>query len=131
VTALLAVGAVGLLAACSDSESSDPVAEARDEAVAEEGPSIVDQVEGATIVDVRTPAEFDDGHLEGAVNIDVQDASFDQRIAELPTDGTYFVYCRSGNRSAAAVERMRELGFTDVVDGGGFEALVAAGLPAA
>lgn len=81
----------------------------------------------ATIVDVRTPEEFAAGHVAGAVNVDVQADDFDARIAELPTDGSYVVYCRSGNRSARAVERMRGLGFTDLADGGGLEDMAAAG----
>ncbi|MDX1621892.1 MAG: rhodanese-like domain-containing protein [Nitriliruptorales bacterium] len=93
--------------------------------------SIVAQAEGRTWIDVRTPAEYADAHLLGAVNIDLQSADFRQRIAELPRDGSYLVYCRSGNRSATAAGIMSELGFTDVVDGGGFAALVAAGLPEA
>lgn len=71
---------------------------------------------GATIIDVRTPAEFADGHLDGAVNIDVQASDFDQRISELDPDGTYLIYCRSGNRSAVAVDRMGALGFGDLSD---------------
>lgn len=70
------------------------------------------------IIDVRTPAEYAEGHLEGAVNIDVQDASFGTIVGQLPTDGQYFIYCRSGNRSAAAIETMKASGFTDLVDGG-------------
>ena len=70
------------------------------------------------VIDVRTPEEFASGHLEGAVNIDVQSASFDAAVSELPTDGEYVVYCRSGNRSAAAIDRMEGLGFTTITDAG-------------
>jgi rhodanese-related sulfurtransferase len=71
---------------------------------------------GVTIVDVRTPAEFAEGHLPGAVNVDVESGSFEQQIQQLPTDGTYFVYCRSGNRSGVATDQMATLGFTDLYD---------------
>ena len=71
------------------------------------------------IVDVRTPAEYAAGHLDGAVNLDVQSADFDSKLAELPTDGEYVVYCQSGNRSAAATARMVDAGFSDVTDAGG------------
>ena len=71
------------------------------------------------IIDVRTPGEFASGHLEGAVNIDVQSASFDETVTQLPTDGEYVVYCQSGNRSAAAIDRMEGLGFTELTDAGG------------
>lgn len=71
------------------------------------------------VIDVRTPGEFASGHLEGAVNIDVQSASFDETVSELPTDGDYVVYCQSGNRSAGAIDRMEGLGFTALTDAGG------------
>lgn len=81
------------------------------------------------IVDVRTPAEYADGHLEGAVNIDVQSPEFDAEIAELDTEGDYVVYCRSGNRSAQAASRMESAGLT-VRDAGGLsDAESATGLP--
>lgn len=73
------------------------------------------------IVDVRTPGEYADGHLDGALNIDVQSATFDAAIAELDPDGSYIVYCRSGNRSAAAIDRMEAAGFTDLVNAGGLQ----------
>ncbi len=73
---------------------------------------------GTVVLDVRTPAEFAEGHLDGAVNIDVQGTDFAARAAELPTDAPVVVYCRSGNRSAAAVAVLRDLGFTDLTDAG-------------
>jgi phage shock protein E len=81
---------------------------------------------GTVIIDVRTADEFASGHLDGALNLDVQSAAFDQLVAELPRDGVYVVYCRSGNRSAAAVERMANLGFVTLIDAGGLEAAAAA-----
>ena len=86
------------------------------------------KAEGAAVIDVRTPEEYAEGHVEGATNIDVQATDFDDRVAELDRDTTYVVYCRSGNRSAAAAERMREAGLT-VVDGGSLEDMAAAGYP--
>ena len=73
------------------------------------------------ILDVRTPAEFATGHLDGAVNLDVQSAEFDALVSELDPEGSYVVYCRSGNRSAQAIDRMSDLGFTDLTDGGSVE----------
>lgn len=85
----------------------------------------------ATLVDVRTPAEYAEGHLEGAVNIDAQEAGFVARAAEeLDPVGSYILYCRTGSRSAAAAKQLRVLGFTDVVDAGSLEeAARATGLP--
>jgi phage shock protein E len=80
------------------------------------------------VIDVRTPAEVTEGHLTGAVLLDIQDPGFRDAIAELPRDEAYFVYCRSGNRSGQAIELMRELGFTDLVNGGAYDDLAQAGL---
>ena len=56
------------------------------------------------LLDVRTPAEYKEGHLKGAINIDVKDSvSFKKKALEqLPKDKTVMVYCRSGKRSATA-----------------------------
>lgn len=70
------------------------------------------------LVDVRTPSEFASGHLEGAINIDVQSADFEARVSELDPNGEYVVYCRSGNRSGQAIDRMEALGFTNPVNAG-------------
>lgn len=74
--------------------------------------------ENTVVVDVRTPAEYAGGHLEGAVNIDLQSAEFDATIAELDPDDEYVVYCQSGNRSAQAVTAMEAAGL-EVQDAGG------------
>lgn len=89
----------------------------------------VQQLGGRTIIDVRTPAETAGGMLDGALNIDIGATDFRDRIASLDRDGSYLLYCRTGNRSAQAASIMSELGFTDVIDGGGFDSLVAAGAP--
>ena len=70
----------------------------------------------AVLVDVRTPSEFNEGHLENALNIDWKDDSFETRVKELDRTKTYYLYCRSGRRSAAAASRMNKLGFTRVFD---------------
>lgn len=70
-----------------------------------------------TIIDVRTPQEFMDGHIEHAVNANIKDSSlFDQFLTSLDIHGKYLVYCRSGNRSGQALERMKQKGFTNVTD---------------
>jgi phage shock protein E len=80
------------------------------------------------VIDVRTPAEVAEGHVTGALLLDVQDPSFREAVADLPRDEAYVVYCRSGNRSGQAIELMRELGFTDLVNGGAYDDLARAGL---
>ncbi|MDR2895280.1 MAG: rhodanese-like domain-containing protein [Propionibacteriaceae bacterium] len=85
---------------------------------------------GATIIDVRTPAEFADGHLEGADNIDFYAADFADQVGQLDHDARYIVYCKSGVRAGKAKAIMDGLGFKDVTSAGGFEeASAATGIP--
>ncbi len=86
--------------------------------------------EGLVVLDVRTPEEFAEGHLDGAIMIDFYGADFTDRLAELDRDRPYLLYCRSGNRSSQARQIMIDLGFTDVADiDGGILAWTQAGLP--
>ena len=66
------------------------------------------------IIDVRTPEEYLSGHIKNAINIDYNSEEFFERIEGLNKSKTYFVYCRSGHRSAEAVKVMKELGFIEV-----------------
>lgn len=88
---------------------------------------------GVTIVDVRRPDEFAAGHVDGAININLQSGTFESDIAQLDPNATYAVYCRSGNRSSEATAIMGEAGFTDVTNlgGAGFPDLASAGVPVA
>lgn len=83
---------------------------------------------GVVTVDVRTPAEYAAGHIDGAVNINVEDAAFDQQIAALDKAATYAVYCHSGRRSTLATDAMSQAGFTHVYNlAGGISDLASAG----
>jgi rhodanese-related sulfurtransferase len=66
------------------------------------------------IIDVRTPEEFVEGHIEGAINIDFQSENFSGQIDELDRNNKYLIYCRSGNRSRGALEVMVEMDFKEV-----------------
>nr|WP_321513940.1 rhodanese-like domain-containing protein [uncultured Pseudodesulfovibrio sp.] len=66
------------------------------------------------IIDVRTPAEFLGGHIEGARNIDFYGKDFEGELKELDRNAQYFIYCRTGNRSSSALKLMHRLGFTKV-----------------
>ena len=68
----------------------------------------------AILLDVRTPEEFESGHLPGALNINVQGLDFHEQIENLDPHNAYFVYCRSGGRSAAACRYMDSKGFEEV-----------------
>ena len=85
-----------------------------DEAVA-----VMEEEEGYIILDVRTAAEFDEKHIPGAINIPNEAIGTDA-IPELPDkDQLILVYCRSGNRSKQASEKLVKLGYTNVVEFGG------------
>ena len=65
----------------------------------------------ALLLDVRTAAEFKEGHLPGAENIDVQLPDFEDKIANLDKEKTILVYCKSGRRSAKALQILHKAGF--------------------
>ena len=74
------------------------------------------QKQGALLLDVRTPQEFADGHVDGALNIPVQE--LESKLASLPAkkDQDVVVYCRSGARSARASGILKQAGFTKIHD---------------
>jgi len=63
------------------------------------------------LVDVRTPAEYAAGHLEGAINIDIYSPDFEKRLAALDKNAPLYLYCRSGARSGQAMSTAKSLGF--------------------
>lgn len=82
------------------------------------------------ILDVRTPEEFATGHLIQAQNLDIMNPAFNECLSTLDKQKTYLVYCKSGGRSARAMAKMEELGFTTVCNmQGGITAWQAAKKP--
>ncbi|MFA5629525.1 MAG: rhodanese-like domain-containing protein [Dehalococcoidales bacterium] len=63
------------------------------------------------ILDVRTPAEYADGHIENSLNLDYYANDFEAQLDRLDKNKTYLVYCRSANRSAHVINLMQKLGF--------------------
>ena len=68
----------------------------------------------AIILDVRRPDEFEEGHLPGALNINVMSPDFSIQLDNLDHDKAYYVYCKSGGRSTSACLAMQSMGFTEV-----------------
>jgi rhodanese-related sulfurtransferase len=124
VTAIVAAAASVGLVGCSSGDDTASVTTI--------GPTELIEVAAdpdVVILDVRTPEEFAQGHVPGAVNIDMSSPTFPDAIAELPKDTRYVVYCRSGNRSADAAGQMADAGFTDLYDvDAGLATLSAAGV---
>jgi rhodanese-related sulfurtransferase len=68
------------------------------------------------LIDVRTSKEFEEGHLDNALNIDVLKDDFASQVKKLNVDKPIYLYCRSGKRSANAASILKNLGFTDIND---------------
>lgn len=109
VALLLTVG----VAACSSSNSG---VESSDTTVID-----IALIPASKVIDVRTATEFSEGHVKGARNLDIQNGDLEDALSSLDKEAAYSVYCRSGNRSATAVQLMRNAGFTNVVDLGALE----------
>lgn len=71
------------------------------------------------VLDVRTPAEFQDSHVLSAKNIDFKNSNFKSEIEKLDKNKTYKLYCRSGHRAGLALKIMEDLGFKHVENLGG------------
>lgn len=139
ITMIIAlITAAAALASCAESpaatksndsitvsgESTSSAAETTSQSIeyikisAQEAKELMDS-ETAVVLDVRTQEEYDEGHIEGAVRMAMEE--FDAKSAEvLPDkDALILVYCRSGNRSATASKILIEMGYTNVMDFGG------------
>jgi rhodanese-related sulfurtransferase len=117
------IASVLLLAGCSSSASG-----VTNMNVSEFSQKITET--GVVTLDVRTPGEFAEGHIEGAQLIDFQSGNFENEISSLDKNATYAVYCRSGNRSGQAVKVMHDAGFHNVYNlNGGVIDWANAGLP--
>ena len=121
-TALLAV--LLILPACGDTATFELLAATESQELLAAPPA------GLTVLDVRTPDEFGEGHIAGATNLDFYEPQFAGWLDELDKDAPYFVYCRSGNRSVQTIEMMKDLGFAEVYElDGGIVSWAQAGLP--
>lgn len=68
------------------------------------------------LIDIRTPEEFNAGHLNTAKNIDFYNPNFIDSLQALDKNEPYAIYCRSGNRTSQTLSMMKAIGFTDVVE---------------
>lgn len=106
-----------LLVACGQAQRDMPITEFAADTLKE----------GAVLVDVRTPEEYGEGHLEGALNIDWYSPDFAAQWEGIDKDQTIYLYCKIGGRSAQAAQKLDSLGFRHVVNlTGGYDAYLAA-----
>jgi rhodanese-related sulfurtransferase len=68
------------------------------------------------LIDVRTPEEYQQGHIKNAKNINVYDANFEKEIQKLDKSKPVYIYCRSGNRSRSAAQVLSNNGFKTIFD---------------
>lgn len=109
----LTLGAV-VIAGCSSSSA------ALETVSPDTAATIIAEKSSEIILDIRTPQEFSEGIIEGAINIDFYEPTFTANLDALDKDAHYVVYCRSDNRSGQAMRTFEDLGFTNVteIDGG-------------
>jgi len=81
----------------------------------------VDMETVTSVIDVRSPEEYNAGHLEGALLIPVEVGDFVGSISELDREGNYIIYCRTGRRAGVAIQQMTELGFKNMTNLGSLE----------
>ena len=82
------------------------------------------------IVDVRSKEEFGDGHLKGALNIDILESDFEAKLGKLDKNKPVLVHCQAGGRSTRSLPVFEKLGFTQVFHlDGGYGGWVEAGKP--
>lgn len=76
----------------------------------------ISSTQNPQIIDVRTPEEFETGHLDKAVNINWFDTNFASKFASYDKTKPVFVYCKVGGRSLKAANKLAEMGFTNIYD---------------
>jgi rhodanese-related sulfurtransferase len=82
------------------------------------------------VLDVRTPREFEAGHIKGATNINFNDKEFAKRVAALDKNKTYIIHCAAGGRSGKACEQIKTMDFKNMLHmNQGFNAWKEAGKP--
>ena len=80
------------------------------------------------LLDVRTPEEYAEGHLNNAQNINVFDADFTEQVSKLNKTKPAYLYCKSGGRSGRAMKKMKKLGFTKLYNlTGGYSEWISKG----
>lgn len=114
------------LASCAQQTSSN----ATQHLSAEEVKNLLQQNPELEVLDVRTPQEFSQGHLQGATNLDFYDPAFESKLTALDSTKTYLLYCASGNRSGKATAIMERNNFGKVYNStAGFQELKSTGVP--
>ena len=127
IRSLLAVLAlIAALMGCSSDSGSDSASQGSADSSAgvvpaEEAHDLVEN--GAVLIDVRSADEYAAGHIEGAQSVPLESGDFDAGVEALDPDAVHVVYGDTDGSAEIALERMTELGITNVVDAGGLDDL--------
>jgi len=120
--------AVAVVASILFAPSLLPGGDGYGDVTVQEARTLIEDKPDLVILDVRTTSEYEDDHIEGAVNIPVQELG--DRLDELSRDDELLVYCRTGNRSAQAVGILRDAEFAKIYHmNAGITAWIEAGYP--
>ena len=101
-----------LFLACQENRTAEPSVEL---ITVEEMDSLV-QLGNVQLIDVRTPEEYNEGHIESALNINFYDDNFEELIEQVDKSKPVAVYCGKGGRSAKCASFMKNAGFTKIYD---------------
>ena len=101
-----------LFVACQENRTSEPSVEL---ITVEEMDSLV-QLGNVQLIDVRTQEEYNEGHIEGALNINFYDDNFEELVEQVDKSKPVAVYCGKGGRSAKCASYMKNAGFTKIYD---------------
>lgn len=110
-----------LFSGCSQTAASpsDSKSGSYQQISSKEAAAMIEEEEDYLILDVRTPEEFEEAHIPEAVNVPNETIGTEE-IPELPDkEQLIFVYCRSGNRSKQASQKLADLGYTNIIEFGG------------
>ena len=117
---IAALAMAALLTGCG-AAGETPAASYR-QITAEEAKAMMDEQKEAVILDVREQSEYDSGHIPGALLLPVGSIDEESASGVIPEkDTVVLVYCRSGNRSKTASQRLADLGYTQVYEFGGIQ----------
>ena len=113
------------LTACTPEVQTPP-----QDVAAEVAAELIKNTPNLVVLDIRTPGEYAEGHIEGAKMIDFRAEDFAAELGKLDKDIPYLVHCRSGGRSGSAMPVFKELGFAKIYHlHKGFNSWVESGLP--
>ena len=111
---VLSISTLSLLMATASPDSAPGITSNAVNVSTPEAYALIESHPDMVIIDVRTPQEYQAGHLDGAINLNYYSRGFLDRLKALDKNNTYIVYCRKGIRGGIALEMMRSLGFKEV-----------------